>query len=33
MSKTIICDQCQQPVRRLKHSLLCRCGMKLAVQK
>ncbi|AGT33361.1 hypothetical protein M493_15725 [Geobacillus genomosp. 3] len=33
MNKTMICEQCQQPVRRLKHSVLCQCGMKIVVQK
>ncbi|MDQ0162025.1 hypothetical protein J2S06_001099 [Bacillus alveayuensis] len=32
MEKRMICGQCQQPVRQLKHSTLCQCGMKI-VQK
>ncbi|KPD00497.1 hypothetical protein LR69_01149 [Geobacillus sp. BCO2] len=33
MNKPAICEQCGQPLRRLKHSLLCQCGMKIVVQK
>jgi hypothetical protein len=29
MKKQIICEQCHQPIRRLKHSILCQCGMKI----
>ncbi|MBB4075049.1 hypothetical protein GGR02_002850 [Anoxybacillus voinovskiensis] len=25
----VICPQCEQPARRLKHSLLCGCGFKI----
>ncbi|MBA2871437.1 Zn finger protein HypA/HybF involved in hydrogenase expression [Anoxybacillus calidus] len=29
MPKPILCERCQQPVRRLKHSILCQCGPKI----
>jgi len=33
MRKQVICEQCHQPIRRLKHSILCRCGTKIIQHK
>ncbi|NIK14020.1 hypothetical protein BDD39_000530 [Saccharococcus thermophilus] len=33
MKKPLICEQCHQPIRRLKHSILCQCGMKMVQHK
>ncbi|KYD23967.1 hypothetical protein B4113_2855 [Geobacillus sp. B4113_201601] len=33
LNKTIICQQCGQPLRRLKHSWLCQCGMKIVLHR